>query len=261
MRLQTGLQRRLFCKSRLNYRNMINIAIWMDFACPYCYMGDTRLMKAIENLGLLDDVAIELHSFQLDKDAPSVETHTMQRVFELEHDLTPDKALSLMSGIDAEARALGIMMNIADAKCTNTLDAHRLMKMAEAKYDRETVGRLVEEFYKIYFVYGRNIADRKVLVEGAARAGVVARDAEEVLDSDAYTAEVRQDEQKAASMGVDTIPYMEISTGFKGTGTLSVAEFENVLRGVMPQAGLKTKEKESPYAPDHICGPDGCRLL
>lgn len=37
----------------------MTISIWSDFACPYCYIGETRLEKAIEELGMSDGVKIE----------------------------------------------------------------------------------------------------------------------------------------------------------------------------------------------------------
>ncbi len=30
---------------------MMQLVIWSDFACPYCYIGETRLHNAIEESG------------------------------------------------------------------------------------------------------------------------------------------------------------------------------------------------------------------
>ena len=49
---------------------MITLTIWSDFACPYCYIGETRLQNAIEQLGLQDDVTVDFRAFELDPTTP-----------------------------------------------------------------------------------------------------------------------------------------------------------------------------------------------
>ena len=56
----------------------MKIIYYSDFACPYCYIGETRLKKAIAEILSDDDVSInepvdlEMRSFRLDPEAPSV---------------------------------------------------------------------------------------------------------------------------------------------------------------------------------------------
>ena len=44
----------------------MKIVYWSDYACPYCYIGETRLKKAIKKLGLENEVEIETQAFELD---------------------------------------------------------------------------------------------------------------------------------------------------------------------------------------------------
>ena len=50
----------------------MKITYWSDYACPYCYIGEARLKKAIEEIPELKDVEIEMKAFQLD---PTVGEH------------------------------------------------------------------------------------------------------------------------------------------------------------------------------------------
>ena len=34
----------------------MKITYWSDFACPYCYIGEERLLKAIKRLGMENDI-------------------------------------------------------------------------------------------------------------------------------------------------------------------------------------------------------------
>ena len=61
----------------------MKITYWSDYACPYCYIGNTRLKRAISDLGLEDEVEFESHSFELDQNAPKdVESTTVERFAE-----------------------------------------------------------------------------------------------------------------------------------------------------------------------------------
>jgi hypothetical protein len=44
----------------------MKITYWSDYACPYCYIGEKRLETAISELGLENDIDIEMRAFELD---------------------------------------------------------------------------------------------------------------------------------------------------------------------------------------------------
>ncbi len=46
--------------------SMINIQIWSDIMCPFCYIGKRRLESAIAQFEYKNAVTIEWKSFQLD---------------------------------------------------------------------------------------------------------------------------------------------------------------------------------------------------
>lgn len=52
----------------------MKITYWSDYACPYCYIGETRLEKAIEELAKentinKEDIEVEMKAFELDPNA------------------------------------------------------------------------------------------------------------------------------------------------------------------------------------------------
>lgn len=46
-------------------REKMEIKYWSDIACPFCYIGSTRMKKAMKEVGIYDDTKLELKSFQL----------------------------------------------------------------------------------------------------------------------------------------------------------------------------------------------------
>lgn len=45
-------------------RKLVEIDIWSDIACPWCYIGKQRLERALVNYGA--KVRMECHSFQME---------------------------------------------------------------------------------------------------------------------------------------------------------------------------------------------------
>lgn len=235
---------------------MITLTIWSDFACPYCYIGETRLEKAIEQLGVKDDVQIDYRAFELNPEASKeVETTTPER-FAQKYRLSLDGAKEQIEQISSLGRELGIDFNYATTQYSNTRDAHRLMKLAEAKYDRATVARLNELLFKAYFVENLVLADHKVLMDKALEAGMKEDEVKEVLESDKYDDEVRFDEREAYMRGVHGVPYIVFNGEFAVPGALTTEGFESAIRRTM-----KRVEESQPAERAHQCGPDGCKLL
>ena len=238
---------------------MINITVWSDFACPYCYIGETRLQKAIEEMGLTDEVVVDFRAFELDPNAPKEVTTTTPERFAYKYRLSISDAEKQIEQISQLGRELGIDFRYSTSQYSNTRDAHRLMKLAEDKYDRATVGRLNEALFADYFTRNLVLADHKVLLDTAVSVGMNADEVKAVLESDKYDDEVRFDEREAAMRGVHGVPYLEFNGGFAVPGAMSIDAFKDVLTRELKKQ--QPKEGDAPKERPHVCGPDGCQLL
>lgn len=47
----------------------MNITIWSDFVCPFCYIGGEHLLQALKNADELEKAKIEFKSYQLEPGA------------------------------------------------------------------------------------------------------------------------------------------------------------------------------------------------
>lgn len=237
---------------------MITLTIWSDFACPYCYIGETRLQRAIEELELSDQVTIDFRAFELDPTAPKEVTTTTPERFAMKYRLSIEDAKKQIEEISNLGRELGIDFRYATTKYSNTRDAHRLMKLAEDKHDRATVGRLNEALFAAYFTENLVLSDHQVLLDKAVSVGMDAAEVKAVLESDEYDDEVRFDEREAGMRGVRGVPYVVFNGNFAVPGALSIDGFKSAL-----QRELRKQENESDKSLErpHVCGPDGCQLL
>lgn len=241
---------------------MIKLTVWSDFACPYCYIGETRLERAIDQLGLTDDVEIDYRAFELDPTAPKEVTTTTPERFARKYRLSVDDAIKQIDHISELGRELGIDFKYATTQYSNTRDAHRLMKLAEAKYDRKTVERLNEALFAAYFTENLVLADHDVLVEKAKSIGMDEKEVREMLDSDRYDDEVRFDEREAGMRGVTGVPFIVFNGAFAVPGAMTIDGFKSALQRELRKQEKQEKEAtETPAERPHACGPDGCKLL
>lgn len=235
---------------------MITLTIWSDFACPYCYIGEKRLEKAIEELGVKDDIQIDYRAFELDQGASKEVVSSTPERFAQKYSLSLEGANEQIEQISSLGRELGIDFRYATTQYSNTRDAHRLMKLAEAKYDRATVSKLNELLFKAYFVENLILADHAVLLSKALEAGLKEDEVTEVLDSDKYDDEVRFDEREAMMRGVRGVPYIVFNGDFAVPGALTLDGFKSAIERTM-----KKVDQSQPAERTHQCGPDGCELL
>ena len=236
---------------------MITLTVWSDFACPYCYIGETRLEQAIEEKELKNDVQIDYRAFELDPTAPKEVVTTTPERFASKYRLSLDDAKKQIDEISRLGREAGLDFRYATTQYSNTRDAHRLMKLAEDKYDRATVAKLNEALFKAYFTENLVLADHKVLLDKATGVGINADEVKAVLESDKYDDEVRFDEREAAMRGVHGVPYIVFGGEFAVPGAMTVDGFKDAL----DRLERKKQTEEKPSERPHVCGPDGCKLL
>ncbi len=236
---------------------MMTLTIWSDFACPYCYIGEKRLECAIEDLGMKEDVLIDYRAFELDPTASKEVVSSTPERFAKKYGLSLEGAKQQIQQISELGQELGIDFRYATTQYSNTRDAHRLMKLAEAKYDRDTVARLNDALFKAYFVENLVLADHKVLLDKAMGAGMKEDEVKEVLESDKYDDEVRFDEREAAMRGVRGVPYIVFGGDFAVPGAMSIEGFKSALERELRKQKTEDASGERP----HTCGPEGCQLL
>lgn len=111
---------------------MMKISYWSDYACPFCYIGETRLKKALQELNLTD-YALEMKAFQLDTHAPQKSTGTTLDRAATKYGLSKAETARQIEAVSQMGQAEGLTINYADTPFTNTMDAHRLTKYAAEK--------------------------------------------------------------------------------------------------------------------------------
>ena len=168
----------------------MKITCWSDYACPYCYIGETHLKQAVEALGAAQSVEIEMKAFELNPYASKDYTGTTVDRFAVKYGLTNAMAAKRIQQIDETGRQAGLDFNYGQTRYTSTFDAHRLTKLAQSKPDRTLADRLSEHLYRAYFTENLELADPEVLVRIAVSEGLDETEVRAMLASDDYADDV-----------------------------------------------------------------------
>lgn len=231
----------------------MKITYWSDYACPYCYIGEARLKKAIDDIPELKDVEIEMKAFQLDPSAGEHAAGDTQTRFAHKYGISMQEAGETIEHISQMGIAEGLDFKYATTLFTNTMDAHRLTKLAQSKNDPQLVEQVIEALFKAYFTDNKELADKELLQKIGEDAGLDAEEVKEVLSSDKYKDEVLLDEREAARYGIHAVPFFVVGQ-YGISGAQSVDGMKAAIMKVMEEsAGAVTEQGMS-------CGPDGCRI-
>ncbi|MEP3632788.1 MAG: DsbA family oxidoreductase [Shimia thalassica] len=180
---------------------MIKLDILSDPICPWCYIGKTRLEKALADVPDHPFV-IEWHPFQLNPDMPA---EGMDRRTYLETKFGgKENAVRVYGEIEKHAREDGLDLDFgAIQKTPNTVDAHRLIHWAgiEGKQDE-----IVNALFTAYFHEGRDIGSREVLCDIADSCGLDAAVIGKLLKSDEDVDMIHKRDTHSREMGVNSVP-------------------------------------------------------
>lgn len=227
----------------------MKITYWSDFACPYCYIGNTRLNRAIKDLNL--DVDFDVRAFELDQNAPhDVESTTVER-FAVKYGLSIDDARKQVNQISKLGADEGIDFKYETTLYTNTRDAHRLMKLAQEKHP-ESADKLATLLFDAYFVENLKLADHDVLVETGINAGLSEDEIRKVLETGLYNAKVEEDENIALSAGIHAVPFYLFDGKYSIPGALSYDDFKSVLSQIMAESEVD-EDKDTDNCANGVC--------
>lgn len=212
----------------------MRVEIWSDLICPWCYIGKRRFEAALGRFAHRDRVEVAWRSFELDPRAPLRHRGTLLDLLAKKYGVSPEQAAAMNARVTTLAAQEGLHYRLDQARPGNTFDAHRLVYFARARGLGEA---LVERLMQAYFSEALAIGEREALVGVAAGCGLDAAEARTALENDAYAAEVRGDERRAAELGITGVPFFVYDGRFAVSGAQPTELFVDAFRDVWKQAG------------------------
>ena len=193
----------------------MQVEIWSDLVCPWCYLGKRRFERALGSFGHRDEVTVVYRSFELDPSAPPGATSPTVERLASKYGMTAQQAGDAQQQMEQRAAQDGLEFRMDGLRSGNTRDAHRLLHLAKA---HGVQAELAERLHRAYFTEQESVFDRASLGRLAADVGLDPAEVAAVLDSDQYGAEVTADEQTAQALGATGVPFFVIDRRYGISG-------------------------------------------
>ncbi|MFQ5984786.1 MAG: DsbA family oxidoreductase [Alphaproteobacteria bacterium] len=188
-------------RGRMRYTGRVNVDVFSDVICPWCFVGKRRLERAL-------------------KMRPGLKTRVRWRPFQLNPDMPPegsDREAYLVAKFGSAGQTRQVYEAVAEAgeaegigfafdrikRTPNTLNAHRLIRFAAEAGTQE---RVVELLFRRYFEEGGDVGDPDLLAETGAEAGLDAGAVRAHLASGDGIEAVRAEDALARRMGITGVP-------------------------------------------------------
>ncbi len=227
----------------------MHVEIWSDIVCPWCYVGKRRFEAALARFEHRDEVTVTWRSFELDPGAPRERAVDGATYLADKYGTSREQALHMQEQMTAVAAQEGLDFRFDRARAGTTFDAHRLVHLAGVHGVQDA---LKERFLRAYLTEGEPIGDPAALQRLTVDAGLPEDEVREVLLTDRYAEEVREDERTASALGISAVPFFVVDRSIAASGAQPAELLLELLRRARPEPALEV------VADGAACGPDGC---
>lgn len=180
----------------------LNLDVFSDTICPWCYIGKRRLEKAAELLGPEYKIHLHWRAFELNPTMPKEGAD--RAAFRKAKFGSAERAQQLEDQVVQAARQEGIDFQPGlHTRVPNTFDSHRLIWFAEQKKVQDAV---VERLFKAYFTEGGDVANHENLADWAAEAGMDRAEVLAFLQTDQGKSEVLAEKAQASRLRISGVP-------------------------------------------------------
>ena len=204
----------------------INVEIWSDVMCPFCYLGKHKFENALAQFAGKDEVELEWKSFQLN---PGLVTDT---TISIDHYLADmkgfpvEQARQMNSRLTQSGKAMGVEFNFDKIVVANSFRAQNLIHFAK---EQGKQNEMEERLFQAYFTEGKNVDDIQTLILLATETGLNVDGLNEVLENKTYTDKVQKDITEARQLGIHGVPFFVFNRKYGVSGAQDSSVFLETL--------------------------------
>lgn len=227
----------------------INVEIWSDIACPFCYIGKRNFENALAEFPHKNNVEIKWHSFQLDPTAKKDSKTDMFSLLSTKYGVSYEQAKQMTQRVTDMAKESGLNFYLDKAIPTNTLDAHRLTHLA-LKHGLQDKAK--ELLFLAYLTEGKNLGDSETLISLGADIGINPKEVRDMLESKDYIDEVLSDSEEGKYLGLTGVPFFVINKNYAISGAQPSKSFLEILKNIWQE-----EENNKPDLEAEECSIEG----
>jgi predicted DsbA family dithiol-disulfide isomerase len=193
----------------------MDVEIWSDINCPWCYIGKRRIEAALSHFERTDAVHIIWRSFELDPGAPAEIPGNGAAMLAEKYGVPLERARAMEQNVSEVAAADGLEYDLEHARIGSSFDAHRLVHLADRHGLQDA---MKERLFRARFTEGRLVSDLETLVKLASEVGLDGAETRAMLAGEDFAADVRDDELTAQQLGITGVPMFVVDRAFGMSG-------------------------------------------
>ena len=232
----------------------MQIDIWSDIACPWCYIGKKRLETALADHPHRDELSVTWHSYQLDPSLPEHYDGTEVEYLATRKGMPEEQVREMFAHVTEQAAGEGLSYDFDSLVVANSARAHELLHLAK---DRDRADAVKEALLAAHFEHGEDIGDVDTLARIGAAAGLDEGEVRAALADGRYRAAVASDVDMARQIGVTGVPFVVVDMKYAVSGAQPPEVFRQVLDTAWSE---RTPALQVVDGAGDACGPDGCSI-
>ncbi|WP_404311488.1 DsbA family oxidoreductase [Agrococcus terreus] len=182
----------------------MQIDIWSDVACPWCFIGKRRFERALAGWAHRDEVQVTWHSYQLDPSLPEHHDGTEAEYLASRKGMPIDQVRQMFAHVTEQAAGEGLAYDFDRVVVANSIRAHQLLHLAKAHGRADEVK---EALLSAHFEQGVDIGSIDALARIGVAAGLDEAEIRASLADERHLPAVRADIAQAQQLGVSGVPF------------------------------------------------------
>jgi predicted DsbA family dithiol-disulfide isomerase len=212
--------------------DVLEIDVWSDIACPWCYIGKRKLEAGVAAFRAAHpgvEVAVTWHSYELVPDVPDDFDGSHTDFFVDLKGVSPEQARAMAANVTAIAAEVGLRYDFDALRPARTIKAHELLHHAKA-HNRQ--GAMKERLLRAHFTEGRHLGRDDVLADLAAEIGLDRDDVLRSLREREHLPAVEADIAQGVAYGIRGVPFFVIEGRYGMSGAQPPETFAAALEQV-----------------------------
>ena len=203
----------------------MKIKVFADTICGWCYIGHSRLLKAVRTF---ENIVFDFEHapFQLNPDMPK---QGMSRSDYLKHKFgSKELAQPMYDNMNTEADKEDLKFKLDSIQITpNTKLSHILTKLA---FKKKIGHKVLNDIYDAYFSKGIDIGNADELIKIGKSKNINEKEIIDVFFSDKEIDDINQNGTIARTMGINGVPFFEIDNKTYISGAQSTANLIEAIK-------------------------------
>lgn len=205
----------------------INVEIWSDVMCPFCYLGKHKFENALAQFAGKNEVELEWKSFQLNPELVTDTTISIDQYLADIKGFPVEQARQMNNRLTNAGKAIGLEYNFDKIVVANSFRAQNLIHFAK---EQGKQNEIEERLFKAYFTEGKNVDDIPTLVILATETDLKIDGLYEVLENQTYSDNVQKDIAEARQLGIHGVPFFIFNRKYVVSGAQDSSVFLETLK-------------------------------